>query len=88
MTDELQRKVAQLEEALETRTVIGQTLGMLMERYGIGKDEAFAFLARSSQHENRKLHDIAAQLVETRELPRALVEPVPDDRPEEDMATG
>jgi AmiR/NasT family two-component response regulator len=89
VTDELRRKVEQLEEALESRTVIGQALGMLMERYGITKDEAFAFLARCSQHENRKLHDIATQLVETRELPRTLVEPGPEaDRPEEDMAAG
>jgi AmiR/NasT family two-component response regulator len=79
VTDELQQKIEQLEEALETRTVIGQAVGMLMERFDIGKDEAFAFLVRCSSHENRKLHDIATQIVETRELPVRVTPPGLED---------
>jgi AmiR/NasT family two-component response regulator len=62
--------IEQLTEAVEHRTVIGKALGMLMERFDLDDDEAFAYLARCSQEQNRKLYDIAVELVETRELPQ------------------
>ena len=65
------QEVEQLTEALHRRTVIGQALGLLMERFGIDEAQAFAFLSRCSSHQNRKLYDIAVEFVETRELPRA-----------------
>lgn len=51
------------------RAVIEQAKGLLMERYDIDPDAAFAVLARLSQHTNRKLKDVAAELVVTRRLP-------------------
>ena len=51
-----------LREALETRTVIGQAQGLLMERFDIDADRAFATIRRYSQHHNLKL-------METRTLP-------------------
>lgn len=54
---------ATLEEALETRTVIGQAQGILMARENIGPVEAFDILRRASQRTNRKLREIAAELV-------------------------
>lgn len=56
-------KCAQLEEALESRTTIGTAIGLLMERERIDQDEAFGMLRTASQHTNRKLRDIAADLV-------------------------
>ncbi|MBD3924511.1 GAF and ANTAR domain-containing protein [Nocardioides cavernae] len=53
----------QLATALESRTVIGQALGMLMERYGIDEDRAFDVLRRLSSQENTKLRDLAARVV-------------------------
>ncbi|VXB32478.1 GAF and ANTAR domain-containing protein [Aeromicrobium sp. 9AM] len=58
-----------LREALETRTVIGQAQGLLMERFGIDADRAFSTLRRYSQHHNIKLKALCHQLVETRALP-------------------
>lgn len=58
-----------LREALETRTVIGQAQGLLMERFEIDADRAFATLRRYSQHRNIKLKALCHQLVETRVLP-------------------
>jgi GAF domain-containing protein len=58
-----------LREALETRTVIGQAQGLLMERFEIDADRAFATLRRYSQHHNIKLKELCHQLVETRTLP-------------------
>jgi len=58
-----------LREALETRTVIGQAQGVLMERFDIDADRAFSTLRRYSQHHNIKLKVLCHQLVETRVLP-------------------
>lgn len=59
----------QLAAALESRTVIGQALGMAMERYGIDEDTAFNVLRRIASHDNRKIRDLAAQIVRDRRLP-------------------
>lgn len=53
-----------LNEALQTRKVIGQAIGLLMERYQMNEDRAFAFLVRASSHANTKLRDIAQELVD------------------------
>lgn len=60
------REIEQRTTAMETRTVIGQAQGMLMERFGLDPDQAFAYLRRVSQHENRKLVEVATALVRTR----------------------
>jgi GAF domain-containing protein len=48
---------------LQSRKVIGQAIGILMERYQINEDRAFAFLVRASSHGNRKLREVAQELV-------------------------
>lgn len=52
----------QLNEALQTRVVIEQAKGLLMSTGKTG-DQAFEVLKRASQRENRKLRDIAADLI-------------------------
>jgi AmiR/NasT family two-component response regulator len=68
-------RIEQLTQAVEHRTVIGIALGMLMERFDFGQEEAFAYLRRCSQGQNRKLYDIALEFTETRRLPQ------PSERP-------
>ena len=51
------------------RDVIGQAKGIIMERYNLDADAAFRTLKRISQDQNKKLHEIARQVTETRELP-------------------
>lgn len=53
-----------LDEAMRSRAVIEQAKGILMARSQLSPDEAFDMLRRVSQRENRKLRDIAADLVE------------------------
>jgi GAF domain-containing protein len=65
------RAHAQLEEAVQTRTDIGQALGIVMERYKVSDEEAFAVLRKSSQNRNVKLHDIARTVAETGDIPGA-----------------
>jgi GAF domain-containing protein len=58
-----------LRTALIHRDVIGQAKGIVMERYKVNSDAAFGTLARISQDQNIKLHEVARQIVETRKLP-------------------
>lgn len=59
------RRESQLSEALVTRKVIGQALGIVMERYEISEERAFQFLVRVSSSSNIKLRDIALELIES-----------------------
>jgi GAF domain-containing protein len=52
-----------LREALESRDVIGQAKGILMARRNCTPDDAFEALRKASQHHNKKLRDIAEQVV-------------------------
>ncbi|MFC7548115.1 GAF and ANTAR domain-containing protein [Plantactinospora sp. GCM10030261] len=61
-------RLDQMSRALDIRDVIGQAKGILMERYRLTDQRAFAVLMRTSQNENVKLVDVARHLVETREL--------------------
>jgi transcriptional regulator with GAF, ATPase, and Fis domain len=56
--------------ALSNRDVIGQAKGILMERFKITADEAFALLVTASQQTNRKVHTVAAELAMTGALKR------------------
>jgi len=53
----------QLNQALHSRKLIGQAIGILMERYRIDADRAFQFLVRASSTSNIKLRDVADELV-------------------------
>jgi hypothetical protein len=53
-----------LQEALESRDLIGQAKGILMAREGVDAEGAFGILRRESQRSGRKLRDIAAEVVE------------------------
>jgi ANTAR domain/GAF domain len=58
-----------IETALTSSRDIGAAQGILMERYKVSREEAFGLLAVSSQRTNRKLRDVAVQIVETGEMP-------------------
>lgn len=54
----------QLRAAMVSRATIEQAKGILMAGGGITPDEAFAMLVRASQRENRKLRELATEIVE------------------------
>lgn len=62
------REVSGLREALRSRHLIGVAQGMLIQRYDLTLDQAFAVLARHSQESNIKLRDVAARIVEGGQL--------------------
>lgn len=57
------REIHDLREAVQTRTMIGTAVGIVMERYHLTDDRAFAFLTRLSQDGNIKLREIARRLI-------------------------
>ena len=54
----------QLEEALRSRSIIDQAIGILMAQQRCGTSEAFGLLRRRSQSSQTRLRDVAADLVE------------------------
>ncbi|UZN02033.1 GAF and ANTAR domain-containing protein [Cellulomonas sp. S1-8] len=59
---------AALSRSVETRQVIGQAQGILMERHRVTPAQAFAMLVRVSQHRNEKLRDVAQRLADSGHL--------------------
>lgn len=62
-------RAVQLQAALEHSRTIGAAIGILVERHRILPDEAFQMLRETSQHTNRKLAQVATDLLETGALP-------------------
>ena len=54
---------AQLRAALTSRTVIDQSIGIIMGQNGCGTDAAFAVLRSASQNRNVRLRTVAAEII-------------------------
>ncbi|MFC5061732.1 GAF and ANTAR domain-containing protein [Actinomycetospora atypica] len=70
------QRIAGLARAVQSRDLIGQAKGILVERDGVDADEAFSRLVGASQSTNLKLVDVARWLVTERVEQR----PAPIDR--------
>ena len=60
---DLMQEVDGMRTAAETRAVIEQAKGTIMAATGCSADAAFAVLVAQSQNENRKLRDVAADIM-------------------------
>lgn len=69
------RLVTGLRAALESRHLIGMAQGVLATKYDISFERAFEVLHRYSNDSNTKLRDVAALVVESRDLPGELPRP-------------
>jgi AmiR/NasT family two-component response regulator len=69
-----------LQGAFGRRALIEQAKGILMARHSISADRAFEMLRDHSQHNGRKLADIAAAVVESHLL--LVPAPTPSERPD------
>jgi GAF domain-containing protein len=58
------RLAAELEAAMRSRATIEQAKGIIMATSNCGPQAAFEVLVRASQRENRKLRDVAQELVD------------------------
>ena len=54
--------------AVDARKLVGQAMGILMERFDLDETRAFEILKRYSQQNNLKLRDVAQELIDTRKL--------------------
>lgn len=57
-----------LRQAIGARHLIGQAQGILMERYGLDPERAFALLRRYSRDNNVKLRSVAQHVIESGQL--------------------
>jgi len=62
------RKLEQLRTGIDTRDLIRQAKGILMERYAIDAGQAFTLLTRISKRRQRKIRDLAQELTHNRQL--------------------
>jgi AmiR/NasT family two-component response regulator len=69
--DAAESTVGQLRQALRSNRTTGTAVGIVMTRYELDAERAFQVLKRTSQQSNRKLHEIAAEVVRTGALPEA-----------------
>ena len=56
-------QIEQLQRALAHRDQIGTAKGMLMMRYALTAEQAFAYLVRRSRDQNVKVHDLASTVI-------------------------
>ncbi|MGN6610005.1 MAG: ANTAR domain-containing protein [Jatrophihabitans sp.] len=66
------RLQSDLRHAYESRGVIGQAMGILVERHRVSPDDAFRMLVRASQTRHVKLRELAGYVVETGIEPTAV----------------
>jgi len=67
--DEAETVAGQLRQALASNRTIGTAIGIVMARYGLASDRAFHTLVRISQQSNRKLRDVAEEIVAAGAIP-------------------
>ena len=60
-----EEKQANLEQAVYSHRLVGQAVGILVERHRITPGRAFDRLKQASQNRNLKLHDVAVRVIET-----------------------
>jgi hypothetical protein len=70
---EAEERIAQLEEALESRIVIEQAKGVLAERLAISLGEAFDILRYAARSHRVKLRDLAARVLDESQTPAPVV---------------
>ncbi len=74
LTTVLAERGAQLQQALDSRIVIEQAKGVLIERYALTPEDAFELLRRAARRSRTKIHDLARDVVASRTSPPAIEE--------------
>jgi AmiR/NasT family two-component response regulator len=75
--DAQERKVSQLQAALDSRVAVEQAIGILAERFGLPFPNAFELLRAAAQNSRREVKALAEELRTSRETPSAIVELLP-----------
>lgn len=64
----LKTEVVDLKDAIETRKLVERAKGILMKRCNISEEEAFKLLQAHSQKENKKMREIADNIISASKL--------------------
>ena len=67
--DAADTEAVHLRRALDHSRDIGAAIGVLMAMKKVTREEAFGLLRRASQDQNRKLYELALEVLSTGELP-------------------
>ena len=73
IVDRFRESEANFERAVESHRLVGQAMGILIERHRIVSDEAFDVLRRTSQDHNVKLREVAQRVIDTGAEPDEVV---------------
>ena len=77
--DAQERKVSQLQSALDSRVVIEQAIGILAERFDLPFADAFEVLRAAARNSRREVRVVAEELRASRETPLAISDVLPPD---------
>jgi hypothetical protein len=80
--DAQERKVSQLQTALDSRVVIERAIGILAERFERPFPEAFELLRAAARNSRREVRAIAERLGTSRETPPEIAELLPSSEDE------
>ena len=72
MVDRFRQNEANLERAVDSHRLVGQAMGILIERHRMTSEQAFGALRRASQENNIKLREVAQRVIETGSEPDAV----------------
>lgn len=71
--DRLRENESNFSRAVESHRLVGQAMGILIERHRIVSEEAFDVLRRASQDHNVKLREVARRVIDTGSEPDEVV---------------
>ncbi len=71
-TDELREGIAQLQTPLDSRIVIEQAKGVLMERFALTSEAAFELLRRAARNNRESLHELATLVTASPTTPASI----------------
>jgi AmiR/NasT family two-component response regulator len=77
--DAQERKVSQLQAALDSRVIIEQAIGILAERFDLPFEDAFEVLRAAARNSRREVRAVAEELRDSRETPLAISHVLPRD---------
>ena len=77
--DAQERKVSQLQTALDSRVVIEQAIGILAERFVLPFADAFEVIRAAARNSRREVRAVAEELRASRETPLAITDVLPPE---------
>jgi response regulator NasT len=72
---QLEQKLQQMNEALETRKLVERAKGILMRQTHLDEESAYLRLQKTARNENRKIADVARAIIMAEQLRHAKVKP-------------